>query len=141
MLMSMKEFIHLCFYKRLMNPERGNMKRAIVGGLESEIPKIKKREFLPEQYRNTDIWNDSFRQPLLCPEGHYSWEPGDEKTPGSFYANFGGLSLAQLKDRVQNGRWISELSSSTITVKNPVAIALMALSKRVALSICNVSNH
>lgn len=100
--MSVQEFLRTCFYNRL-NENQENRGELTIGGIRSYVPQPKRRDFLPEEYQGTDIWDASPRHPLLCLNGHYTWEEGEDKTPSSFTINAGGYTLSTLKNRIERG--------------------------------------
>jgi len=94
-----------------------NKKERSLGGVKAHIPQPKRREFLNKVYKNTDIWDNSTRHPLLCLRGHYSWHKGSDKTPSSFTI-VTPYTLSTLKSKIEKGdyiiganfqHWINEL--------------------------------
>ena len=103
---SVQEFLRSCFYPRLLaNTE--NRVELTIGGIRSEVSQPLRRDFLGSEYKDTDIWDASPRHPLLCLDGHYTWEPGDDKTPSSFTVNTGGITLSTLKNLIGRGDYIA----------------------------------
>ncbi len=102
---SVQEFLRSCFYPRLLKNEE-NRKELTIGGIRSYVPQPRRRDFLGTEYEGTDIWDTSPRHPLLCLDGHYAWESGDDKSPSSFTVNFGGRTLSALKHLIGRGDYI-----------------------------------
>lgn len=103
---SVQEFLRSCFYPRML-ANNENREERIFGGLFYSVPQPYRRDFLGKEYKNTDIWNNEPRHPLLCLDGHYTWEPGEEKTPSSFTVNTGGITMSTLKNMIKNGDYIA----------------------------------
>ena len=102
---SVQEFLRSCFYPRLLaNTE--NREELTIGGIRSYVPQPFRKDFLGTEYGDTDIWDASPRHPLLCLDGHYTWESGDDKNPSSFTVNTGGKTLSTLKNAIGRGDYI-----------------------------------
>lgn len=102
---SVQEFLRSCFYPRLLanNEHRETL---TIGRIPSNVPQPLRRDFLGSEYEDTGIWDASPRHPLLCLDGHYTWESGDDKTPSSFTVNTGGITLSTLKNWIKRGDYI-----------------------------------
>ena len=105
-LISVQEFLVKCFYPRLI-ANKENREELSIGGIRSSAPLPFRRDFLGKEYEGTDIWDASPRHPLLCLDGHYTWNHGDQKTPSSFTINAGGLTLSTLKNKIERGDYIA----------------------------------
>ena len=103
---SVQEYLRSCFYPRLIAKEE-NREERIFGGIHSLVPQPFRRDFLGTEYEDTDIWDSEPRHPLLCLDGHYTWEPGEDKTPSSFTVNTGGITLSTLKNLIGRGDYIA----------------------------------
>jgi len=104
--MSVGEYLAECFYPRLITNVE-NREELTFGGIRSYAPQPRRRDFLPDEYRDTDIWDGLPRHPLLCLHGHYTWEEGEDKTPSSFTINAGGHTLSTLKTLLGRGEYIA----------------------------------
>lgn len=103
---SVQEFLRSCFFPRLLaNTE--HKEELTIGGIRSYVPQPLRRDFLSSEYEDTDIWDALPRHPLLCLDGHYTWEPEDDKTPSSFTVNTGGITLSTLKNLIGRGDYIA----------------------------------
>lgn len=104
--MSVQEYLWNCFYPRLIEKPRTNShKETTLGGIRSSIPLPKRSKFLPNEYKDSRIWNGEQRHPLLCLNGHYNWDENSDKTPSSMYVSF-GVSLSTLKIKIEKGDYI-----------------------------------
>jgi hypothetical protein len=104
--MSVQEFLRLCFYPRLLKGK--NLKKSRVGYVVSLVPLPLRKDFLDTRYRDTGIWDKMARHPILCLDGHSTWEPGEEKAPSSFtFALEPAITLSTLKKKIERGDYIS----------------------------------